>query len=519
MPAIQSLTITYDALNEYGTFSEGDRLTGKVTLALFKETTVESLFVKAKGDANVRWTKRSGDHTITYQAHTRYFKMKQFLIPKESKATVVPQGIHIYNFSLDIPPGSMPPSFKGHHGKIVYKLEAKLSRSWKMDRTVERDIHFVSKSYPNLVSLMSRQVGSTMKEMGLFSKGHVQMDVTVDKSAYAPGETMAIVAKINNSSSKDMTPKFSLIQDVVYRAKGSTKHASSVIHKVVGNCMKPRTEKDVRCAIQIPPVQMLTIQNCGIISVEYHLMAYLDISFAFNPEIKFSVVIIPPVLASGFQPGVAGGPYPAGGPSNTGFPPPAVSMDPYPSKAIGDPGNTGFPPPAVSMDPYPSKAIGGPGNTGFPPPAVFMGPYPVSPHSGSYGYPGAQRYSAPPPVYPDNPLVNAAPPAVYPAQPPHMSGGYNNPVPQLASPSRSPFSSSLSSSVLHPPPTVPTFQPPPSAPSHCPPPFSISPTAPAYNLLSSAPMMDADFLSQSNETPPAYSLLFPSSATDKSDAK
>ncbi|XP_031705282.1 arrestin domain-containing protein 3-like [Anarrhichthys ocellatus] len=485
MPAIQSLTITYDALNEYGTFSEGDTLTGKVTLALYKETSVESLFVKAKGDANVRWTKKSGDHTHTYQAHTRYFKLKQFLIPEDSRETVVPQGIHIYNFSLDIPPGSMPSSFKGHHGKIVYKLEAKLSRSWKMDRTVEKDIHFVSKSYPNLVSLMSRQVGSTKKEMGLFSKGHVHMDVIVDKSAYAPGETMAIVAKINNSSSKDMIPKFSLIQDVVYRAKSSTKHASSVIHKVVDNCIKPRTERDVRCEIQIPRVQMPTIQNCDIISVEYHLMAYLDISFAFDPEIKFPVVIIPPDLARGFQPSVAGGPYHAG--------------------AAGGPSNTGFPPPAASMDPYPSKAIGGPGNNSFPPPAVFMGPYPVSPHSGNYGYPGAQRYSAPP--------------AVYPAHPPHMSGGYNNPVPQLASPYQSPFSSSSSSSVLHPPPTVPTFQPPPSAPSHCPPPFSISPTAPAYNLLSSAPMMDTDFLSQSNEAPPAYSLLFPSSATDKSDAK
>ncbi|XP_034398070.1 arrestin domain-containing protein 3-like isoform X2 [Cyclopterus lumpus] len=476
MPAIKSLTITCDALNENETFSEGDTLTGKVTLALLKVTTVEGLIVKAKGDADVRWTKKSGDRTHTSHAHKRYFKLKQFLIPENSTETVVPQGIHVYKFSFNIPPRSMPSSFKGMYGKIVYKLEVKLSRSWRMDRTVEKDICFVSKSYPNLHSLMSRQVGSTKKEMGLFSKGHVQMDVIVDKSAYAPGETLAIVAKINNSSSSEMIPKFSLIQNVVYRANSSTKHVSSVIHKVVDNGIKSQTQKDVRCAIQIPRVQMPTIQNCDIISVEYHLKAYLDISFAFDPEITFPVVIIPPDLVPGRQPGGAEGPYPAG-------------------------------------------AAGGPSNSDFLPPAVSIDPYPVSPHSGSYGYPGAQRYSAPPPAYQNNSLAYAGPPGVYPAQPAHINRGYNNPVPQLDSPYGYPFSSSSTSSVLHPPPSAPTFPPPPPAPSTSPPPFSISPTAPTYNELSFAPMMNTDFLCQSDEAPPEYSLLFPSSATDKSDAK
>lgn len=84
MPSIRSFTMTYDALNEHGTFSEGDTLTGKVTLALLKEITVESLFVKVKGDADVRWSKKSGDRTYTYSAHRRYFKLKQFFISEDS---------------------------------------------------------------------------------------------------------------------------------------------------------------------------------------------------------------------------------------------------------------------------------------------------------------------------------------------------------------------------------------------------------------------------------------------------
>ncbi|KAM7391806.1 hypothetical protein PAMP_022463 [Pampus punctatissimus] len=408
--------MTYDALNAYGTFSEGDTLTGKVTLVLLKETTVESFFVKAKGDAKVHWTTKSGERTQTYSSNRRFFKLKHIFMPEGSGR-------------------SMPSSFKGNHGKIVYMLEAKLSRSWKFDRTVEKKINFVSKSFLNLHSLMSNQVGSVEKDTGLFSKGVVHMDAIVDRRAYAPGETAVIVAKINNSSSSNMTPKFSLIQNVVYRANNNTKHEGNIIQKVSDNCITPQTQREV----------------------------YLDISFAFDPVVLFPVVIIPPDLVPGHQPG-------------------------------------------VSVGPYPDEATGGPSNSDFPPSAVSGGCYPPSPYSGSYGYPEAQQYSA----------HSVGPPT-------HMRGGYNNPVPRQPSPYGSPFSSSSSSSVLHPPPTVPTFHSPPSAPAlypspSAPPTLNISPTVPPYNLPS-APMMNTDFLSQNDEPPPSYALLFPSSATNKPDAE
>ena len=86
---------------------------------------------------------------------------------------------------------------------------------------------------------------------------------------YLTGETVMIVAKINNSSTSDMSPKFSFIQDVVYRASGSTKHESHVIHKVVDSGIRAQTQKEVKCAVTIPPGQMQSIQNCDIITVEY----------------------------------------------------------------------------------------------------------------------------------------------------------------------------------------------------------------------------------------------------------
>ncbi|XP_071783582.1 arrestin domain-containing protein 3-like [Centroberyx gerrardi] len=442
MPSSKELTLTYNVLNDENTFSEGDTLTGRVTLTLAKDTKVKSLFVKVKGDANVHWTEGSGDDKTSYSAFRRYFKLKECLIPED---TLLPQGIHTFNFMFTIPQGNMPSSFKGSFGKIVYMLEAKMCRSWRMDCVVQTEFSFVSMSIPAFVQFPQER--SVEKEMGLFSKGQVQMAATVDRRAYAPGETVAVVANVNNSSSKKMTPKFTLKQNVMYFANGSTKTSEKTICKMVGDVITPETEQTVTCPVEIPSDLGQTIHNCDIISVDYYLKVYLDISFASDPEIKFPLVIIPPGFSSVPQPGGAVGLYPPG-------------------------------------------AVGGPSNSDFPPPAVPVEPYPVPFGPGTYGYPAA----------PD------------PAQQSDMRSGYNNPLPQQASPYASPFSSSSSSSVHHPPPNAPAFHPPPTAP----PMFGPSPTAPTYNLPPAAEMMNTNFLSQPGEEPPSYMSLPPPPATEKS---
>uniref|UniRef100_A0A3B5MMB9 Arrestin C-terminal-like domain-containing protein n=1 Tax=Xiphophorus couchianus TaxID=32473 RepID=A0A3B5MMB9_9TELE len=299
-----------------GTFSEGDIVTGQAILSLSKETKAQRLFVKAKGDADVRWTQKRGDRTHTYSAHRRYFKLKEFLIPEGTEGK------------------KMPSSFRGTHGKIVYKLEAKLSRSWRMNSTAEKELKFVSKSFLNFNTLLSQQAGSTEKEMGMFSKGQVHMDATVNKTVYAPGSQISFSIIINNASSRDMTPKFSLVRSVQFRAQGDTKNEEYTVEKAVDKVIKPHTQHEVRCEMKIPTDEMLSIENCEIISVTHQLKAYLDISFAFDPEIIFPVVISHPTLVFGANNSGPVGPYPAGsfgGPAYSNFPPPAMAVGPYPA--------------------------------------------------------------------------------------------------------------------------------------------------------------------------------------------
>ncbi|XP_076587325.1 arrestin domain-containing protein 3-like [Chaetodon auriga] len=380
MSPIKDFTLTHEALNEEDTFSEGDPVSGTVTFTLSKDTKVKSLFIKAKGEARVHWTEGSGDNKKSYSAHRRYFKVKEYLLGENTEGTVLPQGVHCFKFRLAIPQGEMPSSFKGFHGSIAYTLEAKMSRSWRWPTGAHKELNFVSRSISNHCQVMCPLSGTVGKEVGVFSKGQVSMSATVNKKVCAPGDTLSVVAKICNSSSKTMKPKFSLQKKVVYRASGSTNSTDQSLCKMVGETITENSEETVSCQIKVPDDVIPSLDNCEILSVEYYLKVYLDISFAFDPEVVFPLFIVPSHVAA-LYPGEAMGPYPAGAtgaPSYSDFPAPAIPTGPYPVPA--GPGPYGYPAPdptqhastasgSYSQWPQPVAPCGYPA-AAFPPPSV-----------------------------------------------------------------------------------------------------------------------------------------------------
>lgn len=85
MSPVKDFTLTYETLNEEGTFSQGDTLAGTLSFTLTKDTKVKSIFVKAKGEAHVHWSEGSGDSEKSYSAHRRYFKLKEVLFEENAK--------------------------------------------------------------------------------------------------------------------------------------------------------------------------------------------------------------------------------------------------------------------------------------------------------------------------------------------------------------------------------------------------------------------------------------------------
>ncbi|CAI5650624.1 unnamed protein product [Oreochromis niloticus] len=311
MSSMKDLNVTFETISEDGSYSEGDTIVGTVSFRLTKEVKVKSLSVKAKGDVKAEWTEGTGYFQITHTAKRRYFKVKEYLIAKNGKGTVLPKGVHTFRFGLKIPEGSMPSSFKGVYGKIVYMFEAKMSRSWWWPSKVKKKINFISKTLQQFWEVMCPQSGAVSKNIGGLSQGRVQMSATTDRNVCTPGETISVVAKICNSSSKNTRPKFKLEQKTVFRCNESSKKRVMNLFKEVGETISPNSEQTVSCQLKIPDDAISTIHNCEIISVEYYIKVYLDISFAFDPEVVFPLVIVPSRYAA-IQPGEAVRPYPPG---------------------------------------------------------------------------------------------------------------------------------------------------------------------------------------------------------------
>ncbi|KAK1792016.1 hypothetical protein P4O66_001799 [Electrophorus voltai] len=438
---IQDLSVNYDPVNENNTFTCGDVINGRVILEVTKEVKIDSLYIKCKGDANVRWTERRNDDTHVYSAHERYFKLKQVFIQDPSKkgkkdpgtiiatgetySNVVRPGNHVFPFSFQLPHGNMPASFSAYYGSVKYLLEVRLDRSWKMDRTAIKEITFVPLINNVGPNLMMPQSGATDKKMKLFTSGSASIRASTEKMGYMQGEVIKVYTDIDNSSSRNLKMKYSLEEKQTFSAEGHHKYGSKIIFKEVGDPIPSGSKQTVTTQVTIPSDVDLTIINCGIIKVEYVLKVYLDVPYAKDPTIHFPVVILPAGLFLAplqSQPGF----QPYGNPDASGW----SNVPPQPALGPGPSGAAYGPAPGLYPNIQPSPMHPQPANPEAPPPSYH------------------DIYSNPnPPVPGYNPAPSA--PTFNPPQYPFM--GYPNPT------------------LPHPAPSAPEFCPNPPAPGYGPP--------------------------------------------------
>ncbi|XP_014027811.1 arrestin domain-containing protein 3 isoform X1 [Salmo salar] len=303
LATIKNISVTYDGVGK--TFSSGDFISGRITLELGKDCKIDCLSIKAKGKSEVRWTEHHNQTTVTYHSKDKMFSIEQFIIreQKGQDCNVVAPGTHVYPFTIQIPQQAMPSSFKGAWGKILYTLEAKLSRSMRISSKARAEFPFVSKAdLGSIPELMIPQHGTKDKKMKLFTSGKVGMDIHIERMGYYLGEDLKVVASIENSSSREIKPKYTLYQKDSFFARGKRRVSTKDILKELGEPIPPSGKLKVTKVLKIPQHIVPSIFTCSNIKCEYRLKIVLDVPYARDPEIKLPLVILPATQMPGLQP-------------------------------------------------------------------------------------------------------------------------------------------------------------------------------------------------------------------------
>uniref|UniRef100_A0A673CDS6 Arrestin C-terminal-like domain-containing protein n=1 Tax=Sphaeramia orbicularis TaxID=375764 RepID=A0A673CDS6_9TELE len=280
---VKHLFVEHSKVNERGTFSPGDTLSGQVIVVTTKETKVQCFFVRAKGKAKVTWCEKDGQSTVVHTDKKKYFYFEHIILQDKNKGDEM--CFHSpFRFQIN-----MPSSYKGKWGSVTYSLRAQLTQSiWLIHKT-KTEFPFLTKSeFPFMP-----QQGMTDKKMKLFASGTVNMDVRIDRTGFHQGEGIKVVASIQNKSSRDVTPKFCLYRKHSYFADKTRKVVTKTLLKEVGEAIPPSACQTVTRIITIPPDTDPSVLNCNILRAEHRLKVYLDIKYASDPEVKFPIVILP----------------------------------------------------------------------------------------------------------------------------------------------------------------------------------------------------------------------------------
>lgn len=289
---IESLSVEYDANNKDNVFERGDRITGRVVLELSKQTKFQSLSIKAKGKASVMWTEHYGPQVhITYTAKEKYFSDKKSLLADSNPVSkVIAAGRHVFPFTFEIPIKELPSSFRGKHGKIVYRLEARASRSMKLDQKAKEEFFIVYNEDLSTPDVVKPQYAYSEKK--LLSSEKVTLNVHTKRMGYLQGDTIEVRTEIINNSSNTITPKYYLYVKQCFYTKLKRKVYTKDIIKEKGQPVGPRTQLNDTNVLRIPELLPPTLLSCSILKLEYRLKVVLDVSLVGNPEAKLPIIVM-----------------------------------------------------------------------------------------------------------------------------------------------------------------------------------------------------------------------------------
>ncbi|XP_028301765.1 arrestin domain-containing protein 3-like [Gouania willdenowi] len=297
---VKHFSVTYDKVNDRGTFSPGDTLSGTVTVVTNKETKVQCLVVKAKGKAMVAWNEQKGPTVMVHSDKKIYFYFEHIIVQDKQMGNgteIIGPGRNVYQFSFVLPNTDMPSSFKGKWGHITYSVRAQLTQSLWLVHKAKAEVPFLSKSeFPfaskSEIIIIGLQEPQNATRISFFGSGKITMNVTSEKMGLRQGEAMGVTVDVVNSSARRVVPQFFLCEKQTFAAQSKIKVHGKDVFFGTGDPVPAESRGTITKVLSIPPQLPPTFFNCCMMKLEYRLKITLDVPFVRDQVIKIPLVIL-----------------------------------------------------------------------------------------------------------------------------------------------------------------------------------------------------------------------------------
>ena len=288
-------------------YFSGSVVSGTLSFSLDQAKSFENVHVKLIGDAYVHWTETRTRHsgfgkTRRMVVYTEDFTSSETYVDQvielwnkqQSPTGTIGPGVYKYQFRFTLPT-NCPSSLKGTVGRIAYEVRGRIGTGlFRFDHRVSIPIQVNRIVNINQRSMLMPVRRSIHKAVGCWccAAGDVNFTVELPRTGFCVnGDTVPLRVNVENGSSREITIKASIIQQIYYYAQGNQRSSENTVF--FGGLLKIKPGRTILVKFpnfrlpNVPP----TLLNTNIIKLDYKLKVWADIPWSIAPTLVFPIVI------------------------------------------------------------------------------------------------------------------------------------------------------------------------------------------------------------------------------------
>ncbi|XP_065656482.1 arrestin domain-containing protein 3 [Hydra vulgaris] len=297
MVKLTEFAIIFD--NNREVFYPGEEVTGSVVMGLSRPMEMRGIKLIVAGKGYCHWCDTSGSNDNRQESHhdgnENLFEYQLWIhggtsVKFQSEAG---QSFHRFKFTL---PVILPSSFEGPYGHIRYLVSAEIDKPWKFNHKTKRPFtvnEIIDTNLPQYNSL--RPSCSNHKQLFCCCRcvvGPLDIEASIDRSAYCPGELIMVTAQARNNTTRDMAGmKAYLYKHVDYISTTKKKTCSEKVAEMESPSIPGGQSSIWQNQPFSIPATSPSILTSRVIKVWYELTIQVDESWRSDSLLKLPIII------------------------------------------------------------------------------------------------------------------------------------------------------------------------------------------------------------------------------------